>query len=368
MSEFTDAPAAPAQRSLHGARARYPGGLHEVAPETWAWLQPNGDLGESNAGLIAGGEHVLLVDTLWDLHLTRRMIAAARDAGIAMPETVFNTHSDGDHCWGNQLFPEAEIISSSAAKKLMTLDTPAELRLMQRGSRLLGAVGRLPLPVVGSLNVPKLPRLPLREMGGLMTPFDWSEIELTLPTRTFDESLAIEVGGRVVELTMVGPAHTGGDSIAWVPDVSVCFAADVLFIDCTPITWAGPVAGWLRALDTLMALDAETFVPGHGPVCGRTEVALLREYFEWTVAEGVSQLERGTGPVRAARNMLLSDEFESLPWAAWEDPARLVVTLSTEQYVRGGGRGHLVGAGRSRAVMHMQRTKADLARRRKAVA
>lgn len=361
-------PTGEVELSLHGQPAHFAGGLHEIAPATWAWLQPNGDLGESNAGFVADGDHVLLVDTLWDLQLTRRMLDAARAAGIATPETVFNTHSDGDHCWGNQLLADAEIISSLAAKKLMTLDTPAEMRRMQSGGKLLGVIGRLPLPVVGSLAVPKLPRLPLREMGGLMAPFDWREIELTLPTRTFDESLTLAVGDRSVELMMVGPAHTGGDSIAWLPDVSVCFAADILFIGCTPITWAGPVAGWLRALDTLEGLGAEMFVPGHGPVCGPAEVALLREYFEWVAAEGVTQLDRGTGPTRAARNMLFSDEFEQLPWAAWEDPSRLVVTLHTERYVRDGGKGHLVGTGRSRAVVQMQRTKADLARRRKTAA
>lgn len=362
------APTGETEMSLHGRPAHYAGGLHEIAPSTWAWLQPNGDLGESNAGFVADSDHVLLVDTLWDLRLTQRMLDVASAAGIAMPEAVFNTHSDGDHCWGNQLLPDAEIISSAAAKKLMTLDTPAEMRRMQRGGQVLGAIGRLPLPVVGSLDVPKLPRLPLREMGGLMTPFDWSDVYLTLPTRTFDESLSLAVGERAVELLMVGPAHTGGDSIAWVPDVSVCFAADILFIGCTPITWAGPVTGWLRALDTLAGLGAETYVPGHGSVCGPAEVALLREYFEWVAAEGVVQLERGTGPAHAARKLLLSDEFESLPWAVWEDPSRLVVTLHTEQYVRDGGKGHLVGAGRSRAVVQMQRTKADLARRRKAAA
>ena len=362
------APTGEIELSLHGQPAHFAGGLHEVAPSTWAWLQPNGDLGESNAGFVADGDQVLLIDTLWDLQLTRRMLETAAAAGIARPDTVFNTHSDGDHCWGNQLLADCEIISSSAARQLMTLDTPAELRRMQSAGKLLGAIGRLPLPVVGSLNVPKLPRLPLREIGGLMAPFDWREIDLTLPTRTFDETLTLKVGGRSVDLIMVGPAHTGGDSIAWVPDVSVCFAADILFIDCTPITWAGPVAGWLRALDTLTSLGAETFVPGHGPVCGPAEVALLREYFEWVAAEGVTQLDRGISPARAARNLLQSDVFESLPWAAWEDPARLVVTLCTEQHVRNGGKGHLVGSGRSRAVMQMQRMKADLTRQRTATA
>ncbi len=53
-----------------GTPAEFEGGLAELADRTWAWLQPNGGLGESNAGLIAGEGESLLVDTLWDGRLT----------------------------------------------------------------------------------------------------------------------------------------------------------------------------------------------------------------------------------------------------------------------------------------------------------
>ena len=62
--------------SLFGEPASFEGGLHEVAPRTFAWLQPNGDLGESNAGLVVGDGASLLVDTLWDVRLTARMLNA----------------------------------------------------------------------------------------------------------------------------------------------------------------------------------------------------------------------------------------------------------------------------------------------------
>jgi len=303
-------------------------------------LQPNGGLGESNAGLVAAGEQVLLVDTLWDLRLTRRMLEAARGLVEVEPQIAFNTHSDGDHVWGNQLLAGARIVSTGAAKRMMTLDLPRDLRRLQR-------LGRV-----------------VRPLGREMAPFDWSEVELTLPSETFDGRLSLALGERTVELIEVGPAHTAGDAIAWLPDVSVCFAADILFIGCTPITWAGPLSGWLAAIERISGLGATTFVPGHGPVCSQAEVDLLREYLEWVAAEGGQRLERGVAPARAARDLLLSDEFGSLPWAGWEDPARLAVTLSTERFRRDGGVGHLAGWGRTKAVMQMQRLKAELERKR----
>ncbi|HEX6753883.1 MAG TPA: MBL fold metallo-hydrolase [Solirubrobacterales bacterium] len=327
------------ERSLHGEPARFARGFQRVGEGTWAWLQPNGGLGESNAGLIASGEHVLLVDTLWDLALTRRMLNEARALVDAAPETLFNTHSDGDHVWGNQLLGGARIVSTATAKGLMTLDTPRDLRRLKR-------LGRV-----------------LRPLGREMAPFDWSGVELTLPNETFEGELSLAVGDREVRLIEVGPAHTAGDAVAWVPDASVCFAADILFIGCTPITWAGPIAGWLAAIERISSLGATRFVPGHGPVCDQAAVDLLREYLEWVGVEGGSLLDRGVAPAKAARELLLSDELESLPWSEWDDPARLVITLSTERFRREGGEGHLGGVGRTRAILQMQRLKAELERR-----
>ena len=354
--------------TLHGRIPRFAAGYREVGKDTWAWFQPNGELGESNSGLIVCGDQALLVDTLWDLKLTQRMLDAARELVDLTPQTVVNTHSDGDHVWGNQLLPGARIIACETAAKLMEFDTPKELRAMQKGGNVIGAIGKLPLPVIGTLKLGGLPRLPLREMGEQFKPFDWSDVVLTRPTETFSGELTVLVGERTVELIEVGPAHTGGDSVVWVPDVKVCFAADVLFIGGTPIMWAGPVAGWLKALERISQLGAESFVPGHGPLCGQAEVDLLHDYFEWVQREGVGQLDRGIAPVKAARKLLLSDEFDSLPWSKWDDPSRLVVTLCTEQYVRGGGKGHLLGAGRTKAIVQMQRTMADLHRRAKLAA
>lgn len=357
----------PGEISLHGESARFGRGYLQVAEGTWAWLQPNGALGESNSGLIVSGDQALVVDSLWDLKLTQAMLDAAREIVDVAPQQLFNTHSDGDHVWGNQLFSGAKIVSSETAKRLMPLDMPKELRAMRSGGKLLGAIGSLPVPLIGTVDVGNLPRLPLKVMGGEFAPFDWREIELTLPTETFEGQATLQVGDRAVELIEVGPAHTGGDAVAWLPDVKVCFAADILFIGGTPIMWAGPITSWIAALERISGLGADLFVPGHGPVCGQPEVDLVREYFEWVQSEGVSQLERGVKPARAARNLLLSDEFESLPWAAWDDPTRLVVTLWTEQYKRDGGKDHLLGAGRSRAIASMQAARTALARKRKRV-
>ncbi len=65
----------------------------------------------------------------------------------------------------------------------------------------------------------------------------------------------LEVGGRRVELIEVGPAHTPGDAIVWVPDARVVFSGDIVFSGVTPIMWAGPASNWIAALERIAALE-----------------------------------------------------------------------------------------------------------------
>ena len=87
---------------------KYQKGMHEVANGVWAYLQPDGGWGWSNAGLITDGNQSLLVDTLFDLKLTAEMLAAMRSTTAAAKNigTLVNTHANGDHWFGNSLWTE----------------------------------------------------------------------------------------------------------------------------------------------------------------------------------------------------------------------------------------------------------------------
>src|SRR5512144_2187321 len=83
--------------------------LRQIARDVWACLQEDKGLGCSNSGLVARGTG-LVVDTFWDLPHTRALRAEYARVRPEPVGQVVNTHHNGDHCWGNQLFPEAEII------------------------------------------------------------------------------------------------------------------------------------------------------------------------------------------------------------------------------------------------------------------
>ena len=94
----------------------YSKGLRDLGDGIYAYLQPDGSWGYSNAGLVADSGESLLVDTLFDLHLTAEMLQAMRRAEPAAQRigTLVNTHANGDHCYGNQLVEGARVITSAA--------------------------------------------------------------------------------------------------------------------------------------------------------------------------------------------------------------------------------------------------------------
>ncbi|MBJ7519922.1 MAG: MBL fold metallo-hydrolase [Solirubrobacteraceae bacterium] len=303
--------------TLHGATPRYDAGLQQVGEGVWAWIQPNGDWGEANAGLVRGTGASAVIDTLWDRTLAREMMTAYAPHLAGAPiDLAINTHSDGDHWWGNAELPDGiEIVTSDASLTAMHAEPgPGELGRMGALSRRLG-------PVPGPL------RGMARYVGAMLEPFDFRDVILRFPTRTFSGTLDLQVGGWRLSLLEVGPAHTPGDLVVHVPDAGVVFAADILFVDATPVMWAGPVEGWIAALDRLLGLDADTFVGGHGPVTDRAGVQALRDYWEWLTSIVAREHAIGRSPMDAARIATRDAEFAR--FGTWVRPERMLISVTT---------------------------------------
>jgi glyoxylase-like metal-dependent hydrolase (beta-lactamase superfamily II) len=283
--------------------APYTRGLHELGDGLFAFLQPDGSWGLSNAGLVTGEGGSLLIDTLFDLRLTREMLDAMAPLTATRPiQTLLNTHANGDHCWGNQLLPEGmEIVASAAAAEEMPELEPSFFAAIVAGAP--GPVGDL-----------------LREIFGR---FDFEGIELRLPTRTFSGAITLTVAGRRIELLELGPAHTRGDVIAYVPESRTVFTGDLLFIGGTPIMWAGPTSRWLAACEHIEGLDVDVVVPGHGPVTDREGPRMVRRYLSFVREAAAARQAAGMDAMEAALDIDLG-EFADLG-----DSERLAVNVES---------------------------------------
>jgi glyoxylase-like metal-dependent hydrolase (beta-lactamase superfamily II) len=283
----------------------YRRGLHEVGDGLFAYLQPDGGWGWSNAGLVVEGESTLLVDTLFDLKLTDRMLVEMRRAvpAAARIDTLVNTHANGDHCWGNQLVGGARIVASERTASEMRELPPAVLAALVDQAPNMGELGAFVEHCFGA--------------------FDFDGIELVLPDETFRGELSLDVGGRTARLLEVGPAHTEGDTLVWLEADRVLFSGDILFNGGHPVVWAGPVSNWIAACDRIIALDPVAIVPGHGPLADLGTVRELKAYFEYLYGRAGACQSEGMTPQQAARSLALDR------WADWGEGERLVVNLAT---------------------------------------
>ena len=284
---------------------QYTKGLHDLGQGSFAYLQPDGGWGWSNAGLITDGEESLLVDTLFDLNLTRDMLKTMRDA-VPQAEnigTLVNTHANGDHTFGNQLVEGAAIVASAAGAEEMAELPPQALAEIMRNAGAMGEAGAF--------------------LKRLFDVFEFDGIDLAAPTETFSGMTTRKVGDKDVELHEVGPAHTKGDTLVYVPGDKTVFTGDILFIEGHPIMWAGPVANWIKACDLMLGWDVETIVPGHGPVTDKAGVEAVRGYLVYIEAEARKRHAAGMSVMEAAQDIAMDD------YSSWGDGERIAVNVDT---------------------------------------
>jgi glyoxylase-like metal-dependent hydrolase (beta-lactamase superfamily II) len=285
--------------------------LQQVSDNCFAVLNEKNLVCDANSGLVNRGGGVV-IDTQSDLFHARRMIELFGKVWPGMPKRVINTHEDGDHVWGNQLFEGAEIIAHrSVPERMKHAADPTETRkLLQAADRF---ISRLLLGAVhpGALAIAKQ----------LEQDYNFDGIRLVPPTTVFDARHVLDLDGTEVHLIYVGPCHQVGDTIVYVPKERVVFAGDVLFRQCTPIGWTGTYEKWGKVLDLIISLDPYIIVPGHGPLCGIEGAMEMKAYLEYVREESNRFFQRGLTALEAAKRIDLG------PYSAWRAPARLYLNV-----------------------------------------
>lgn len=219
----------------------------EVAEDCFAFYQPPGGWCVNNAGFIRSDDSVLVIDTVATANRAVKLRAAVSDRtsrGLDTPATIVTTHHHGDHHFGHSYFTNrTEVIAHSRAREEI---------------------------IAAGLGMTKL-------FSGV----DWGEIELTLPTITFDDRLVVYVGDVKVELIHLGVAHTTNDIVAWVPSQRLLYSGDLVMSGGTPYCLMGSVRGSISVLHKLKALNPAVVVPGHGPVGGVELIDDNLRYLTW---------------------------------------------------------------------------------------
>ena len=103
-----------------------------------------------------------------------------------------------------------------------------------------------------------------------------------LPTVTFEHHAHIYLGGKNVELYHFGRSHTNGDVVVLFPAQRTLAAGDMFtFGDATPqlidYSGGGSAKEWTGTLDSVLQLDFDSVVPGHGVVTTKAELRKFRD-------------------------------------------------------------------------------------------
>ena len=223
-----------------------------------------------NTTVIIGERQVFVVDSCFLPSLAREDIAQIRQWTDKPVAYLLNTHFHNDHNNGNKTyldaFPSLAIIAHEETKKDMELIQPGNVeRMPQQLAATITALkqGKLQNGRVLTEDEKKqaqelLPGMERREA-------EFKTLVYQSPTLTFTDKLNIDLGNREVQVRHLGRGNTPGDTVVYLPKEKILIAGDLLVHPIPDIGDVYPFE-WVQNLQNRAQLDAETIVPGHGPV------------------------------------------------------------------------------------------------------
>jgi glyoxylase-like metal-dependent hydrolase (beta-lactamase superfamily II) len=271
----------PAQVSAHGWFFQGDAGMASVANQGFM----------SNAGFVVTRDGVVVFDALGTPALGLAMIAAIAKVTPQPVKRVVVSHYHADHIYGLQAFKAAgaEIWAHAKAKGYLASPQAAE-RLAQRRADLF--------PWVDDKTV------------------------LVVPDVWLDGDTSFRMGGLTFRVVYTGGAHAPEDVMMYVEEDRLLFAGDLVFAGRVPYVGNADSAGWLKAMDRMIAWSPAVVVPGPGPVARDVarDLSLTREYLAY-LRETMGQAVRELEPFEEAYARTDWSRFRALP--AFEQANRI---------------------------------------------
>jgi glyoxylase-like metal-dependent hydrolase (beta-lactamase superfamily II) len=223
-------------------------------------------------GLVLGGERALVIDTRGDRAQGEELAAAVR-AVTALPVTVVLTHAHFDHCFGTAAFLPAPVLAHPGCRSALERTAAAQRERWVAH---------------------------YRDHGDTAAAAALAETE---PVPPDPAPSPLDLGGREVVLIAPGPGHTDHDLAVHVPDAGVLFAGDLLESGAPPDYEDAHPESWADAVAALLALQAHTYVPGHGdpmtPARARAQHAELAQVAALARAVAAGELAEAEAEARS---------------------------------------------------------------------
>lgn len=292
--------------------------LAKVNDGVYAAIAKSGGLASGNAGFIVGDDGVLMVDTTFTPDAVEDLIGAIAAETTQPIRYALNTHYHLDHTGGNQVLA-ARGVPIIAHEKVMEWQTtknrrflPAADELQKRRDAAAKQLSETPADQADK-------RAPLerqiRRLDAML------KIKLTNPTLTFASgTVHLHLGKREVLLFTL-PGHTGGDVLAYVPDVNVLFMGDMGWRKTLPNLVDATVSDWITSLDKLLAqYPSAKFVPGHGEVATTADIREFRDYLDDLRTRVKQAISDGLTIDQAKQQLKLPEKYKDFAFQNFATP------------------------------------------------
>lgn len=248
--------------------------VRDLAPGVFFYLGDELQKKSANAVWVIFHDYVLVIDANYPWGALE-IIREIRKTTTKPIRFVFNTHYHHDHSFGNSVFID------SGATIVSTKETAVEMKTCGQ-----------------------------REWDQNYSGQSLEGYRRELPSLTFDKLLVFDDGKQRVELIKMGPAHTLGDGVAWLPKEKILVTGD-LFVNGNP--WGNNVADpnvdydkWLIVLDTLATWEINAVIPGHGELATTENLKLQRAFLEDMLQQVRAGIKAGKSKDELAREIDLS--------------------------------------------------------------
>jgi cyclase len=271
----------------------------KLADGVYAIQHQNSDDGNVNGNttVIIGEREVFVVDSCYRPSQAREDIAQIRQWTDKPVGFLLNTHFHNDHNNGNRAyldaFPAMAIVAQVETKKDMDLIQPGNVERTPKGIAAVIAAFKLGKDQSGRA----LTEEEKKQVQEFLPVLEKAEAEFQAlvyqpPTLTFSDELKIDIGNREVQVKHLGRGNTPGDAIVYLPKEKILVAGDLL-VHPIPYTFDGYPAEWAETLQKMAQLDAQTIVPGHGPVMhDKTYLYLMADLLKSAVEQMREKIRR----------------------------------------------------------------------------
>ncbi len=236
----------------------------------------------AQGGMYIGDNEVLVIDAKMDENSVDAVIAEIAKITDKPIKYLVNTHSDGDHVWGNQFFPQTVtfVAHENCRKEFFH-----------------------------------------KNRDGNESEWNKPELAAFVPSITFRDRMNIYFGTKIIELWYFGVGHTTGDIVVYFPEEKTAFIGDQIFLTRPQLIHSykgGNSFGHVKVLTKMLeTLDAEKFCSGHSEIADRE-----------TIKKHIDQMKKRQEKIKSLfeKNMPLEDVLKVFE----ENESRLVEAIYNE--------------------------------------